>query len=479
MKAKNIALTAYVLAPFAVLAILIWAIAYSMQERPARMAQTPPVGAGAGATAGANAIGEIIAGNRANKSAAHDPRMVAPESLDQGFTLVVEDRPSLASPASPIYLAGNFNNWNPADEHARLEPQSDQRWRISLPHLQVDKLEFKFTRGSWALEELDQGLQPIANRTLAPIDSSRLAPGEQPRIELVVERWGDQRPEYQQQKANDPYHAINATGTLRRLQVQGGAGAAEGQTRDLLVWLPPGYDDPKNASKTYPVLFLHDGQNLFEKPATAPGEWHADETAHSLIEKGLMQPLIIVGIPHSAEGRTSEYLPVPALENVDPQGRRHVDWLLSEVLPRVRRSFRVRTDGAGTGVGGSSLGAVISLYAATQHPDVFGVLLCESLPLTTGNQAAWQSMIDNARAWPGRIYLGVGASESGPDHPAQNAALVDKTRELDQRLVKLGMGPDRLLLVVDPAATHNEDAWAKRLPQALSFLFPPPMDSAK
>jgi len=232
---------------------------------------------------------------------------------------------------------------------------------------------------------------------------------------------------------------------------------------------------------TYPVLYLHDGQNLFEKPAAAPGEWGVDETAMALVTRGAMRPAIIVGIPHSGEGRLSEYLPVEAVEGVKPEGARHVAWLLEEVMPRVERAFRVKTGPESTGIGGSSLGAVISLYAATKHPDRFGLLLAESLPLRTGRVEAWDGFLNGVTAWPRRVYLGMGGSETGADasQTERNKGYVDAVRALDARLQSAGLGADRRLLVIEPGATHTETAWAKRLPAALTFLFPPAVDTTK
>jgi hypothetical protein len=186
---QRIVLTAFVLAPVVVLGAILLIIRYS---RPAMNA--PAVGAGASGTAGANAIGEWLAHGSA-KPLANPAGPVGPESLPQGFVLVVTDASQLASPPSPIYLASNLNNWNPADPAYKLTRQSDGRWRIGLGQPPDGRaIEFKFTRGSRELEELDADLNPVAKRTLTKIDASALPPGVQPSIELTVSKWGDQRP---------------------------------------------------------------------------------------------------------------------------------------------------------------------------------------------------------------------------------------------------------------------------------------------
>ncbi|MCX5690496.1 MAG: alpha/beta hydrolase-fold protein [Planctomycetota bacterium] len=271
------------------------------------------------------------------------------------------------------------------------------------------------------------------------------------------------------------------TGEVRRLQVSGGATTAAGATRELLVWLPPGYSEPANARAKYPVIYLHDGQNVFETAPGAAAEWKADEIATSLITRHMMSPAIIVAVPNAGQGRNSEYMPVSGIAEIPAAGAIHTAWLLNEVKPRVEAAFRVKTGPENTGIGGSSLGAAISLYAATTHPEAFGLLLAESLPLRTGDAKVWDSFVAGVKTWPKRVYLGIGGAELGSDakNAERNKAYVDAVKSLDSVLDKAGLGPDRRLLVIDQAAQHNEEAWSKRLPQALSFLFPPPMDGTK
>jgi pullulanase len=398
-------------------------------------------------------------------------RLVRPESLEQGVVLIVEDKSGRANADEPIYFASSLSAWNPRDPRYRLGARSDMRWQL---HLKVpagtEQIQFKFTRGSWDKCEVAADLSDIPNRTLPEVDVSRLMPGEPARIELVIERWADERPGAA--LAEDPeYGVIKATGTLRRLQVSGGAGSASGANRDLLVWLPPGYDDPAYAGRAYPVLYLMDGQNLFQKHARIPAEWEADEAAHRLITGGAVEPLIIVGVPSLGSSRVEEYLPVGALEGVTPAGDRFVEWLVTQVKPRVERAFRADGRPDRTAIGGASLGGAIALHAAASRPDVFGMALVESLPLTSGDAAAWRVWIESLPTWPGRLYLGVGGEEFGPEQRERNEALVRAVREVHERAGS-SLDATRLRLVVGERDGHDESAWARRLPEALRFLFP-------
>jgi pullulanase len=397
--------------------------------------------------------------------------MVQPESLPQGFIIVVDDTTKGASDASPIYLASSHNGWNPADPAMKLTRRSDMKWQIVLPKPTLDsRMAFKFARGAtWDLVEVDPDGKDIENRMLPAVDASKLGPGEKPVLEFAVPRWKDAKAAAP--GASDPYRPIKVSaGTLRRVEVTGGGGDGT-QTRDLLVWLPPGYDDAANAARRYPVLYMQDGQNLFEKHGAIPAEWGVDETAARLIEEKAIEPLIVVGIPHAGAARMSEYAPVAMMDGVPPTGKRYIEFLLKEVKPRVDALFRTNPDAASTGIGGSSLGAAIAIEAATEHPEVFGKVLAESTPMTNKDRALFRYFAAK-KTWPARIYFGMGGKEL-PNDPGTSAQLAASAQAFGELLKGKGFTGETLKIVVDPEAAHDEQAWAKRLPEALRFLFPP------
>jgi enterochelin esterase-like enzyme len=241
--------------------------------------------------------------------------------------------------------------------------------------------------------------------------------------------------------------------------------------RFLRVWLPPGYDDPENADQHYPVLYLNDGQNLFESTTSFTGvEWQVDETADRLIREGAIPPMIIVGLDHGDKERIREYMPHRSLQPMmlRVQGTRYPTFLFKEVIPFMTRNYRLASGPENTGLGGSSLGALIALYTAAIRPGVIGRLLLESPSLWASNR----QMIRQSRGvkrWPERIFLATGTAEAGRKDKDQS--MVDDVRELAAILRRSGLNHTRLRLFVDEGASHHESAWARRFPQALAFLF--------
>jgi predicted alpha/beta superfamily hydrolase len=241
--------------------------------------------------------------------------------------------------------------------------------------------------------------------------------------------------------------------------------------RFLRVWLPPGYEDAENSVTRYPVLYLNDGQNLFEPSTSFTGvEWQVDETAERLIREEQVPPMIVVGIDNAGKDRLREYMPYrslsPAMLRV--QGSRYPNFLIKEVMPFISRTYRIASGPENTGLGGSSLGALISLYTVASHPGWFGGLLLESPSLWASNR----QMIKESRAvkqWPERIFLGTGTAEAGRED--RDRSMVDDVRELAAIFRRAGLNDHRIKLVVEEGATHHESAWARRFPDALAFLF--------
>lgn len=236
-----------------------------------------------------------------------------------------------------------------------------------------------------------------------------------------------------------------------------------GNTREVTVYLPAGYDEREEGS--YPVLYMQDGQNLFDAHrAYVPGNhWRLQEAADAAIGERTAEPMIIVGIDHAGPARIDEYTPV-----ADPKhsgGGRAGDYarfLLEELKPSIDAQFRTRPDAGSTGIGGSSLGGLVSLHVALKHPDVFRRAAVMSPSVWWGGRA----ILRDAEAFDGpplRMWLDIGGREG-------LEALRD-ARELRDRIAAKGWTD--FSYFEDRRADHSERAWARRVRHALEFLFPP------
>ncbi|HET7441077.1 MAG TPA: alpha/beta hydrolase-fold protein [Terriglobales bacterium] len=282
----------------------------------------------------------------------------------------------------------------------------------------------------------------------------------------------DPSPQVEQQhiSANSDKNALQPSSVIGDLRLHRLRSKVFRNERMLRVWLPPGYDDAGNVQR-YPVLYLNDGQNLFDRATAYTGvEWQADETVDRLLREGVIPPIVMVGIDNAAADRVKEYVPYrmfnpPVLR---PLGRKYPEFLVDEVMPFVGQQYRVARGAANTGLGGSSLGGLIALFTAMVAPGVFGRLLVESPSLYMANRQVLREA-RTVREWPERIVVGVGTQETG--RAEKDREIVEDVRNLERILQRAGLGEGRLRVRIEEGASHNEAAWAGRFGEALRFLF--------
>lgn len=234
--------------------------------------------------------------------------------------------------------------------------------------------------------------------------------------------------------------------------------------RTLVVYLPPGYES--RPEERYPVLYMQDGQNLFDR-ATAFGgvEWGLDETAQRLIIEGKIRPLIIVGVYNTGEQRIEEYTPArDGRLRMGGGADRYGRFLIEEVMPFIERRYRTLRDPDLTGLGGSSLGGLVSFYLGLSRPDVFGRLMVMS-PSAWWNRTMILEFIRSLKAKSTtRIWLDIGTRE-GKFTPHY-------VRTMRDHLVKAGWRlTDDLHFLEVKNGEHNEKAWGERAGRALEFLY--------
>ncbi|MEO8103944.1 MAG: alpha/beta hydrolase-fold protein [Betaproteobacteria bacterium] len=244
------------------------------------------------------------------------------------------------------------------------------------------------------------------------------------------------------------------------------------ESREIQVWLPPGYE--RDRKRRYPVLYLHDGQNVFDA-AAAGAEWQFDETAQRLVRAGAVEPFIIVAVS-ATPARMDEYTPsstfLPAARSGLPDDRRvggaaprYAAYLTRELKPAIDRRYRTRAGAAHTAIGGSSLGGLITMWLLLHHADVFGAGLVVSPSVWWDEQfivrdAATAPLGRQARP---RVWLDTGMQE-GAEAPTL-------TRQLRDTLMRRGWNARTLAYLEQPDGTHDEASWALRVEGMLRFLY--------
>jgi enterochelin esterase-like enzyme len=236
--------------------------------------------------------------------------------------------------------------------------------------------------------------------------------------------------------------------------------------RDLIVYVPPGYD--RHPERTYPVLYLQDGQNLFD-PRTSfiPGcTWEVREHADEAIRAGEVEPLIIVGI-YNTERRLAEYTHEREWKMGGGEAAQYGLTLTREILPFIASRYRIRTDRDSTGLGGSSLGGLVSLYLGLRYATWFGKLAILSPSVWWNHKSILGYLNERApEIWDRpRVWLDVGEKEG--------RRAVHDAETLNRRLKANHWRPGETLHFERVhVGTHDEASWARRVRPMLKFLFP-------
>lgn len=339
--------------------------------------------------------------------------------------------------AEPIFVAGNFNSWNPKDENFKLKPLGS-RVAVVLKDIPAGIYAFKFTRGEWSKVETTADGRDIADRIVE-------VKGDMTE-EIVIEGWKDDYPDKPKPYTATPQVKIlDSTFHIPQLN----------RNRRVWIYLPKGYATSKN---DYPVLYMHDGQNLFNEQTAPFGEWGVDEAMDSL-QKETGKHMIVVGIDNGGDKRLSEYNPYDFEKNKG-EGDQYVDFLVQTLKPYIDQKFRTKNDAANTFTAGSSMGGLISLYAVVKYPNVFGGAGVFSPAFWTAPQLyADVEKVDWGNNKP-KFYFYAGGKESTTMVPDMKRmiALVEKKKTVNTTTF------------VNPLGLHNEPTWRKQFPAFYKWL---------
>ncbi len=335
------------------------------------------------------------------------------------------------------YISGTFNNWNPKDEAFKLKPFGNKRKAVVLKNLPAGNIAFKFTRGSWdKVETMANGIN-IDNREIK-VSTDTVAT-------YNVAGWKDDFPDKPKPITASPQVAIlDSAFYMPQLN----------RTRRIWVYLPKSYATSKTR---FPVLYMHDGQNLFSDHTAFAGEWGIDESLDA-IEKSGGKSSIVIGIDNGGEHRMSEYNPYDTKQNKG-EGALYIQFIAETLKPFIDKKFRTLKDSANTFIAGSSMGGLISLYALNTYPKIFGAAGIFSPALWVAPEILNHPPQGNVRSLR-RYYFYAGGNES--------ATLV---RDMDKMIALIETKKNyETQRVVNPLGKHEEAAWRKEFPQFYKWL---------
>ncbi len=341
--------------------------------------------------------------------------------------IVVTQFPSKAT--DDFYVAGNFNGWNPKDEQYKMKPFGGGRKMLLLKDVEAGRYEFKITRGDWSKAETTAEGNDIPNRFFEVKEDAT--------VEIKIAGWRDDYP-----VKPKPYTA------LPQVKIIDTAFFIPQLNRKRRIWMffPKGY---ATSTKTYPVLYMHDGQNLFNEQTAAFGEWGIDECLDTL-QKRIIKECIVVGID-CGEKRINEYNPYEEAKYGKGEGKEYTEFLVKTLKPFIDSKYRTKKDAANTFIAGSSMGGLISFYAAMQYPEIFGSAGIFSPSFWITPQIYKDAEAAKWKTQP-RFYFYAGKKES--------EFMVTDMEKMVSLLQK--KNPEyQIRKVVNPSGEHNEKAWRR------------------
>ena len=361
-----------------------------------------------------------------------------PGILLSQVTFRVDSIPAYTPPGDYIYIAGNFNGWQPGDLNYRLTKQADDKWWITLAAMtQGTQIQFKFTRGSWETVEKGPNGEELNNRLFTF--------GNGDTVGIIIYNW--------------------ASGG-------GGSTAAENvvvmdenfympqldRNRRIWIYWPPDYG---TSGKSYPVLYMHDGQNLFDASTSFSGEWEVDETLNELFNQGYNVP-IVVGIDNGGVERINEYSPWSHIGYGGGEGDLYMQFIVETLKPYIDEHYRTMPGRETTGIMGSSMGGFISHYGALKYQDVFSKAGIYS-PSYWFSDSVWTFTRDMGRQDAMRLYLMCGGNEG--------QGTINEMFYMQDSLLACGFHQDEVSTKIIPGGQHNEALWREDFGEAYLWLF--------
>ena len=362
----------------------------------------------------------------------------------QSIRMLVRKLPENHPPGSAIYLAGSFNKWNPQEEQFRFRLNETGQYSLLLS-IPPGKHEYKITRGGWDKVEVKKNGAGINNR--------QLITGNDTLLLLDIEGWQDQFSSIEKKTTASKQVSILDTAFYM---------TSLNRKRTIRIYLPPGYDDSK---KKYPVLYMQDGQNLFDDQTSFAGEWGVDE----MLDTAIFRQCIVVGIDHGGPLRLKEYSPFDFSLQKDSgtqtkgEGKLYAAFLAKQLKPYIDQRFRTLASVKNTFVAGSSMGGLIALYTILDYPKVFGGAAVLSPSVWICKKELLERIRQKNRNRKTRIFFYAGKKESESMVPDMLAVF-----EQCRKVSKAGIS-----ILIRDEGTHSEASWRRELPFIFDWLLGP------
>lgn len=351
-------------------------------------------------------------------------------------TMIVISYPENTPTEDEIYVAGNFNGWNPVDPAFMLTENLSGQPQIVIEG--SGSIEFKFTRGSWETVEGDANGGYLPNRTFT-FDTADT-------LEITIMSWEDLG-------GGNHTAAENVVVMAEDFYMP-----QLDRYRRIWLYLPPDYD---STGKDYPVLYMHDGQNLFDAATSFAGEWEVDETLNELFDEGYEVP-VVVGIDNGGANRIAEYTPWPNPDYGGGDGDLYAQFIVETLKPYIDDNYRTKPGCDFTGIMGSSLGGLISHYIAIKYQDIFSRAGIFS-PSYWFTGDIYDFTYNTGKQYDMRFYI-MGGTDEGEGVVEDMTAMTDTLRAA-------GFGEQEMTLKVVEGGQHNENLWRQEFGEAFRWMF--------
>ncbi len=356
---------------------------------------------------------------------------------DAQVEIIVSKLPKDTPVGTRLFMASSLNNWDPKDENFELKKDKSGRYSLVIETPTKD-FEYKFTRGSWETVEGDTEGNALQNRILTP--------NNQKEIDHQISSW---------QKLTT---RKNTTSPNVKLLAENFHIPQLNTTRKIWIYLPPDYE---SSSKDYPVIYMHDAQNLFNDETSFSGEWKVDETLDEFFKAG-KQTSIIVGIENGGEERLNEYSPWKNPKHGGGKGDQYADFIALTLKPFIDKNYRTETSANSTSIGGSSMGGLISFYTALKYPQIFGNALVLSPSFWFAKEEVFNFVENHQHLKNLKFYFLMGKKES--------REMVNDVLKMHASLKTKGISDQNIEIKIDEDGTHSESYWAREFPRAYLWL---------